>query len=269
MSRSSLTALLFIMMGTSLSAEVTDKWKINLGGMFVTNFETDMQVGKKDVPVGAKINTKDQLGLDSDTAVFRLDGYYRFNDTHSIDLSYFSVKSDGNRYVDHEFEWDGDTLSDVQVNSYFDMDIYKVNYGYSFYHKEDIELMLTAGLHVTAMDLGLKATGTVNGEPSQKVSSGMSVTVPLPVFGFKGEYTIIPKKLFVNYQAEYFFLKFDVYKGSFVSNRLNLEYRFLENFGIGVGFENNTIYVEMENSDKKVEVENSLAGITTYLTYIY
>jgi len=269
MSRSTLTTLLLILMSTTLSAEVTDKWKINLGGMFVTNFETDMQLGKKGVPVGAKINTKDQLGLDSETGVFRLDGYYRFNDTHSIDLSYFAVQSDGHRYVDGEFEWNGDILSEVTVNSNFDMDIYKVNYGYSFYHNEDIELMLTAGLHVTAIDLGIEASGIVNGEPSQKVSSGANVTVPLPVFGFKGEYTIIPQTLFVNYRAEYFFLKFDVYKGSFVSSMLNLEYRFLENFGIGVGFNNNSILVEMEDGDKKVEVENNLAGVTTYLTYIY
>ena len=268
MSKNRLAALLLVLSST-LFAEVSDKWKVNLGGMFVTNFETDMQVGKKDVPVGVKINTKDQLGLDSQTAAFRLDGYYRFTDYHSIDVSYFSVRSDGNRYVDHEFQWNGDTLSDINVNSHFDMDIYKINYGYSFYHNKDIELMLTAGLHITAVDLGIEASGIVNGEASKKVSSGASVAAPLPVVGFKGEYTIIPKSLFVNYKAEYFYLAFDVYKGAFVSSILSFEYRFLDNFGIGLGFTNNTILAEMEDGDKKVEIENQLTGVTTYLTYIY
>ena len=83
------TALLISLLCTTLlCAEVTDKWKINMGAMFVTNFETDMQISKLDVPIGAKINTKDQLGLDSDTHAFRLDGYYRFTDIHSIDFSF-------------------------------------------------------------------------------------------------------------------------------------------------------------------------------------
>ena len=66
-----LIALLFI--GVGLSAEVSDKWKINMGSMYVTNFETDMQISHKPLPVALKINTKDQLDMESDTNVFRLD----------------------------------------------------------------------------------------------------------------------------------------------------------------------------------------------------
>jgi len=250
-------------------AEVLDTWKIQLGGMFVNNFETDMQLGKKGFPVGAKINTKDQLGLDNDTAVFRLDGYYRFNNVHSMEFSYFSVRSEGRRYVDKEFEWNGDTLSDVLVNSYFNMDIYKLNYAYSFYHNSDIELALLAGFHITGIDLGLSAEGVVNGEEKQKRSSGANVTVPLPVFGFKGEYTIIPQTLFANVKSEYFFLKYDVYKGAFIGNAINVEYRFLDHYGLGLGFSNYTLTAEMEDSDKKVNVENRLSGVTAYLSYTY
>ncbi len=264
-----LIVTIVMFLGTSLFAEMQDRWKIDLGGMFVTDFQTDMQLGKKGVPIGAKINTEDQLGLDNDTGAFRLDARYRFTDVHSMDISYFSVKSDGNKFVENEFEWNGDTLSDVQVKSYFDMDIYKVNYGYSFYHNEDIELMLTAGLHVTKLDLGLAADGNVNGEADTLVSSGSSVTAPLPVFGFKGEYTVIQDTLFLNYKVEYFYMKYDIYKGSFISSMLNLEYRFMENMGLGVGFNSNTLGVEMDDGDKKVTIENQLSGITAYLSFLF
>lgn len=261
-------ALIFI--GVSLSAEVKDKWKINIGTMFVTTFETDMQLSPKNIPLALKINTKDQLGMESDTNVFRLDGYYRFTDAHSMDFSYFSVKSDGQKVINEDIKWDEKTISaGATVDSYFNMDIYKINYVYSFYHNEKVELALTAGLHITSLDLGLGAQGMIDGVPGQKYSSGEAATVPLPVFGFKGEYTIIDKKLFVNYKAEYFFIHFDDYEGTLLSTALNLEYHFMENIGVGTGFNSNKIYVQMDDGSKKFEAENTLAGVMLYLTYIY
>jgi len=215
--------LLLLFLGVSLSAEVKDKWKINVGTMFVTNFETDMQLSPKNLPLALKINTKDQLGMESDTNVFRLDGYYRFTDTHSMDFSYFSVRSDGQKAINEDIVWDDKTISaGATVDSYFNMDIYKINYVYSFYHNEKVELALTAGFHITSLDLGLGAQGMIDGVAGQKYSSGEAITVPLPVFGFKGEYTIIDEKLFVNYKAEYFFIQFDDYEGSLLSTAINL-----------------------------------------------
>jgi len=232
-----------------------------MGSMFVTNFETDMQLNPKNLPIGVRVNTKDQLDMENDTKVFRLDGYYRFNDMHSIDFSYFSVKSDGNKKLEKTIEWDGiEYTAGTIIKSHFDMDVYKVNYGYSFYHNEKVELMLTAGLHITALDAGL-------GSSSQ--SSSAKVTAPLPVVGFKCEYTIIENRLFVEYESDYFMLKYNDIEGSLLSSALNIEYRFVDHVGVGLGYNVNKIFVSAEDGDKKLEVENSLAGAMLYLTYIY
>jgi len=268
-----LVALLFV--GVSLSAEVSDKWKINLGAMFVANFETEVRLTPKDLPVGARINTKDQLGMESDTNVLRLDGYYRFNNTHSIDFSYFGVKSDGNKVINEDIKWTDNDGNENTINagatikSYFDMDVYKINYGYSFYHNEKVELMLTAGLHITSLDVGLSANGVVDGTSTSTYSSSAGATIPLPVIGFKGEYTIINKRLFVNYRSEYFTLNYDDYKGSLISTALNLEYRFVDHVGVGLGYNSNKIYLQTDDGDKKLEVSNDLTGAMLYFTYIY
>ncbi|MDF1884502.1 hypothetical protein JHD49_11175 [Sulfurimonas sp. SAG-AH-194-C21] len=253
-----------------VNAEVSDKWKINVGGMFVTNFETEMNLSPKNLPIGVKINTKDQLGMENDTGVFRLDGYYRFTDTQSIDISYFSVRSDGGREITQDIEWDGDTISaGAKIQSYFDMDVYKINYAYSFYHTKKVELALTAGLHITTIDLGLGAVGVVNGTPTETYSSNSSTTIPLPVIGFKGEYTIIDKCLFVTYKTDYFFLDYDGLTGSLISSALNLEYRFVDNVGVGVGYNANRIYLKSDDGDRKLEISNDLSGAQVYFTYIY
>jgi len=250
-----------------LHAEVQDKFKISLGAMHVVNFESEMQIAPKGIPVGVRINTKDQLNMKNDTNVFRVDGYYRFNDTHSIDFSYFSVNSNGE--TTDSITWDGNINISGNIASYFNMHIYKVDYAYSFYHNEKVELALTLGLHITQVDLGILAYGTINGVTNSSYKSDTTVTVPLPVIGFKGEYTIIDKKLFVNYKADYLYLEFDNYKGALVTSAINLEYHFVDNFGTGIGFNANNIRVEADGDNARADVKNVLSGVVVYFSYIY
>ena len=208
--------------------------------------------------------------MESDTNVLRLDGYYRFNDTHSINFSYFAVKSDGNRDINEDIKWDGGKIPvGANIKSHFDMDVYKVNYGYSFYHNDKVELMLTVGLHVTSVDLGLATSGFIENNATRSYASSNGVTLPLPVVGFKGEYTIIDKTLFVEYKTDYFVLAYEDVKGTLISSSLNLEYRFVEHVGVGLGYNVNKIYMSAEDSDKKFEVENNLSGVLLYFTYVY
>lgn len=256
-----------LMTASGMAEDWGDTFKLSVGGMFVTNFQTDMQVGQSGVPIGATINTKEQLGMESDTGVFWLNGYYRFTDTQKMGFTYYTVKSNGNNHVD-QIQWGPDTnITDAQVRSFFNMSIYELYYGYSFYHNDKVELQLTAGLHVMTFDLGLSADGYVNGTPNPYYNSAHSVTAPLPVLGFKGDYYIIPKKLFVGYAAQYFFIKVDQYEGAFVSSTLNVDYRFMEHFGAGVGFNANSLGLKMTQGGTTVKLSNELNGVIAYLSY--
>ncbi len=253
-----------------LSAEVQDKFKINLGGMIVTDFTTNVQ-HKRDQPIlPDPIELDRDLGVKNETASFRLDGYYRFNDRHSVDFAYYSVKSDGSKSLDKDLEWDGTTIAvGGDVNTYFDMDVYKLSYGYSFYHDEDLELLISAGLHITAMKLGLSAVGTINDSVGETYKSAESIALPLPVFGFRGEYRLFDKSLYATLKAEYFYLKYDSYVGDILSATIGIEYRFLENYGLGVGYNTNVINFKDNSDDKQLKVKNNLSGAMVYLTYIY
>jgi len=254
----------------TLSAQVEDKWKINAGAMFVTNFETEMQLTPKNLPLGVRINTKDQLGMKNETGVFRFDAYYRFTDTNSVDMTYFSVRSDGQRVINQDIQWQDNNISaGASINSHFNMDVLKINYGYSFYHNDKVELTLTAGLHITAIDVGLGASGVVDGNSTDTYSTAAAATLPLPVFGFMGEYTVIKNRLFVNYKSDYFFLEYDGFRGTLVSSSLGIEYRFVDHVGVGLGYNSNQIYLKADNGDNKLEITNTLTGALLYFTYIY
>ena len=266
---------IFLLLGLLLSqlvllADVKDKWKIDIGAMLVTDFETEVLLTPKNLPLGVRINTKDQLGMENETGVFRFDGYYRFTNTHSIDISYYSVRSDGQRVINQDILWDDNNISaGASINSHFNMDVYKVNYGYSFYHNDKVELTLTTGLHITSIDVGLGASGVVDGNNTETYSSASSATIPLPVVGFKGQYTIIKKRLFVNYNSDYFFLDYDNFKGTFISTTIGIEYRFFDHVGVALGYNSNKIYLKADDDDNTLELKNNLSGVLLYFTYIY
>lgn len=271
--------LLFILLfGMKLFAETPDKFKINIGAMFVTDFSTNVGAKKQTRPAFNNIDWNKDLDLKNDTSAFRLDGYYRFNDRHSIDFAYYSVKSEGHKNSTKSFEYE-DILVGVgaNVNTYFNMDVYKVSYGYTFYHTENLELMLSAGLHITDIEIGLSASGNISvvaGGNAASVSGNVykndeSVTMPLPVFGFKGAYSFFDKKLYSIFKTEYFQLKYDDYDGSVVVASLALEYRFTENYGAGIGYNINKINLDYKPADKELKVSNEFSGVMVYLTYIY
>jgi len=251
-----------------------DKWKLNIGVMAVTDFSTQVEISPKRYPVGVMLDTAEDLGMKYDTGAFRIDGYYRLNNNHSIDFSYFGVRSGGHK-ISRGIEFDDYNITaGAAIDSYFNMDVYKINYGYSFYHNEKVELMLTAGLHITVIDLGLSATGTIIDKQTGTVlnsiedSSG-DATVPLPVVGFKGEYTIVENQLFVSYRSEYFRLSFDGYYGDLISSALSFEYRFLQHYGVACGYNANRINVKVDDGEKIIKVRNNLSGFMLTLSYIY
>ena len=267
-----LLSLLFAF--SSLFAEVDEKLKLSIGGMFVTNFSTQMQITPHAVPVSVLVDTNKNLGMEYETGVFRLDGVYRFTDVHSIDFSYYRVRSNGEKVVEREFLWGDDYTigAGANVASYFNMSIYKINYGYSFYHNEKVELLVNAGLHITRVELGLSASGNVKDKDGVLITGvykdAASGTIPLPVFGFKGEYSV-NKNLFVSYKSEYFVLNIDEYRGAFISNALTAEYRFMQYYSVGAGFSANKMALEGKGDKVDYKVQNSLSGLVVNFSYIY
>jgi len=271
-SRFMLIALLFC---STLFAHEDGEIKLNLGGMYVTTSETSVNLGKSG-RVGVSIDLNKQLGQEHKSQVFYMDGSYRFNDKHSLTVGYFGIKNIGSRSIEENLEWtdkDGNDYiiaAGASVSSHFNIKILKMDYGYSFYHNDDVELTLTVGLHLTDFDVGILANGTINGDPlADPLDETSGLLAPLPTFGFRGEYTVIPKDLFVTYNFDYFFLTYDDYQGSLMNSTLGLEYRFTDSLGMGVGYDITNMNVEMDDGKRNMKVDSRFSGITAFFTYIF
>lgn len=264
-----ITFLLIMLSATTSIAHaeevVSDKFKFALGGYTLVRDDTTMSLTDPNLGAGISIDPEDTLGLESKQTVLRLDGYYRFTKKHSLTYSVYSLRSQGNKIIDTEFEWldeDGNTITvpvGANVDTSLDYDIFKLGYLWSFYHTDKIEVAFGAGLHLTRIAIGMQAetTGT------DLNTSDVSTSLPLPVVSLGLIYNVTPK--FSWYiRSELFALKFEEWDGLYTDNSLGMEYRAFKNIGLGIGLGSNALKVTKETSEEKFIFDNRITGVLVF-----
>ena len=245
-----------------------ETFSLKVGGLFVVEENTEVSLGRGAASVA--LNIEELAGMESETQVFRLDSFYRFNDAHRIEFSYYSLGSSGSKSTTTDIEWgdSGIIQAGAAVSMNFDLDMYKVNYTYSMYHSDKVELGVGAGLHVTAIDVGLNAQGTIDSVPSTAYNESSKVTAPLPVLGVRLSYDIT-SDLVANFNYDFFAIKIDEHKGNIQNTSITLDYAITENFGIGAGFDNYSLVFETEKNGKTLKVDRTVNGGLLFLSYKY
>jgi hypothetical protein len=239
-----------------------DKWMIRLGAYIVDGSNTTVSVGSP-VGLGAIIDYQKDLGGEDSDTIPRIDAYYRFNERHRIDFTSFSIDRKGERTLavdltigDQDFFASETLFSDIKYT------LYRVGYGYSFYHSPRTELTLTAGLNITEYDLTFALA-----DGSKAESAGVSV--PLPVVGLRMGYAITPKWN-VRYVSEAFFIDFDdSFRGAIINFELNTEYRLFKHFALGAGIARIGVDAEVDDDDWRGKVTDSYRGFNVFGTFYF
>ena len=207
-----------------------DTFMLRLGGYHAHNADTILRLDANDIPIGTYIDFHDTLGGDTQSTVFRMDGLYRFNDKHGIGFSWYTLKFTGHTVLGQDIEWGGNDIFKGQtVDSEVKFDVYKLNYQYSVYHNDKVELGASVGLHIMRIFASINAAG-ITGAQSE------AVTAPLPEFGLFADYNFTPRfSAFYNYQ--WFFINYqDKVRGGLQDFLFGLEYRVFRNVALGVAY---------------------------------
>ncbi|PHR59592.1 MAG: hypothetical protein COA44_01230 [Arcobacter sp.] len=261
--------IFFLALVTSLlqAEEFGDTFKIRIGGYLLSDNETTLSATTPYL-VGAKINLKDDLGMETKTNVFRLDGHYRFSDVHKVEFAYYSINTRGSNTISKDLNFDGATYqAGANINSYLDMDIYKLNYAYSFYHNEKVELSIGAGLHFMDISTGLSGNAVIDNQPASFRSESVDVLAPLPVIGFDLDYAVSPR-FHIRGSIDYFGISIDKYSGSFTDVLISADYQAFDNFGMGLGLNVTNLDAKVDDTTK-YELNQTITGFLAYLSYNY
>lgn len=245
-----------------LTVAFPDKWMVRLGAYIVDGSNTQVSVNSA-LGVGAIIDYQKDLGGEDGDTIPRIDAYYRFNERHRIDFTSFSIDRKGERTLtveidigDESFSASETLLSDIKYT------LYRLGYGYSFYHSPKTELTLTAGLNITEYDLKFALD-----DGSKAESAGVSV--PLPVVGLRMGYAITPKWN-VKYVSEAFFFEIeDAFRGAIINFELNTEYKIFKHFALGAGIARIGINAEVDDDDWSGKVTDSYRGFNLFGTFYF
>jgi len=264
-----MVALLAIFVSAAAGAQepAPDKFRLAIGGFSTSRVDSTLSLTGSDAGLGASISPRDTLGLEVESTVLRIEGYYRFNDEHTLTYAWYNLKSIGNKQLEEEFDWvdeDGNSITipvGAKVNTRIKTEIFKLGYLWSFYRSDKMEVAVGGGLHTTRLAVGLDASLT--NPPDSSVMS-VDSTLPLPVLSLAMNYRVTPK--FGWYlKTEAFSLAFDKYTGTYRDTLAGLEYRAWRQVGLGAALSFNSLNLEEDDSKSKLKYGATQTGLLFYL----
>ena len=240
---------------------VRHRWGVNAGTFLIRNADTTIRLDAANGLIGTTINFKQALGLDSGDNTLKLDGYYRFNNHHSIRFDWYDIRRGGQRNIDIDINF-GDKFfqANADVNTKFNTRIFDTLYQYSFYNTEKVELAVQGGLHTTRIEVALDVVGG----PGSGLEESTSATAPLPVFGFTGRYNFLPK-LSVTFNWKTLELEVGDFGGTFRDTSIVAEHRTFKRLGFGFGLQRFDFNLEATKDKFSGSFENRWDGIYLYL----
>jgi hypothetical protein len=254
--------------GTALAEAPTDQYWIGLSYFYPTITST----ARVDVPgtrLGTTIRLEDELGLaDRKGTPYFLTGM-RLGSNWRIEFEYYALNREATRTSDRSFNVGDVTFNtNTSISSKFDTGIYRLTGGYDFIRTPTSEFGGAVGLHVTDFRLQLSGTGAVTAGGTTTGASFQreerTALVPLPTLGIFGSYMFADQFL-LRGRVDYLSLTYDKYKGSLVNWFGGFDWRFVKNFGAGVGYRYVNYKLSATNPHLYGEVNYNFKGPTIYL----
>ncbi|MGD8709860.1 MAG: hypothetical protein PVF40_05670 [Ectothiorhodospiraceae bacterium] len=234
-----------------------DRFVLKLGGYNVLDSSTELFLSRTNT-LGTRIDFERDLGGEDTVNTPRVEGYFRFNDRHRVEFRAFQTERTGSRRLARTIQFGDRTFTvESKVDSRIQNDFYKLAYAYSFYHVPKVELSVSAGVEVMDFEAELEDT---TGAVSEKTAT----TAPMPVFGFRMDYSVTPR-LTVRVNTETFYIEYDDFvRGSLIELEAGLDYRLFRNFGLGASLSRLALDVNIDDDGENTDVTDLYRGAYVY-----
>ena len=264
------------------NSTLPDTWRISAGTYLTGKFSTDVDFDSKN-GVSAGLNVQEIFDMTPTLANLYLDGYYRINPRHRIEIGYKGTRTGGSSTGAFTLFENMDNIPDVNItagaNSHFNTSTLSLAYTYSFYHTPKLEAGITIGLHYTMFNVGFQANIEDVGD-----EFGFALSQAIPMIGTRFQYNIYPEwavlysfdiftlsaglKLTQNEDGsipQYLVDHFTGFSGYMSDFTLGTEYRIVDNFSIGAAFNYHIMDFSMElDGNYDIGVDSTVMGAEVY-----
>jgi len=250
-----------------------DRLYTQFGAYLIGNTNTLMSAELSGL--GVIIDTGDALDMDTRVNVGRISGYWRYHRHHRLEYAFYNIKREGSKTIQEDLEWNGEKFAvGSKVDSLLQTQTAKINYSWSFYRNEKVELGIGGGLHITKIKAALSGEVYVDPDnpdtsPTESVDGeSVEVTAPLPVVGFRLGYNV-NDKLRITGSTDVFGLKFGDIEGDFRDTRVGVDWRFSKHVGLGGSIISTDMYIETKDEDTKLKLKNTVNGAEVFISLYF
>ncbi|MBK0370341.1 hypothetical protein [Flavobacterium agrisoli] len=219
------------------------RYTIKLGAYFPLN-TTVVKVGNESGNIGTEIDFAKDLGFSNYSTSFVADLNWRISRRSSLGFEYFHLNRSATKTLEKDIEFGDNTYNvNARVSSFFDSQILRVSYGYSFISKPKFEAGALIGAHVLFTDVGMRLE-TSSGSGAE-IKDNFDFVAPLPDIGLWGNIAIAKNlDLFLN--GNYFYIEVGDYSGRIFSYSAAFSYNVHRNIDIELGYTGLNFKVDME-----------------------
>jgi len=267
---------LFILCITVLpaQAEFDETYRLEVGGSLVS-FDSKIRINSRDDSLDKEIDFEDTLGFDSEVQIGFVNGTWRMGNRHRLTLLYMPIRRTSEVTTAKDFEVNGNTIkAGAYVGASFKTQVFDIEYIYSYYKRQNLELGISAGIYWMNSLSELNAAGNVILEGSETeefrsdYKANQRLVAPLPLFGLSASYEINPRWL-VHAYARYFDVTISDIEGRIVSFNLKTEYFFTNNLALGASLTSFNVNVEHSGVVFLNTLQYEYGGIQAYLVLKY
>ena len=239
------------------------------GGGFFPYIDSSVQFDGPDIP-GTEIDFEDVLGVEDSIATFLVEGRWRIDPKHRIELAYFELNRDGANAVDGTFQFGDLTIPfGAAVEATSNISLGRITYGYSFFNDGEKELGAVIGAHIATLDTSVALQAGVAGVVGSSTSDSFQITAPLPHVGLVGSYAFTPKFV-AEGKIIGFYLSFNNYTGRLFQADLKLMYQVWDNVSLGVGAQYFTFKLDRDSgSNFEGASDLEFVGPTAFITLAF
>lgn len=178
---------------------------------------------------GEEVDLEDFLGVPDNETIFQLDAIFRVAHYHRFEFGTFELRRNSTMTLPQDIDFGDQTfVAGTNIDTSVESEVIRAAYGYSFMRDGQKELGVSAGVSFLQFDTELRASATQQLER-------VKVSAPLPTLGVFGSLAL-GRKWRLSADIDVFALDFDLYDGYLAYASLDLDRKFGDFVGVGIGY---------------------------------
>jgi hypothetical protein len=235
MNKRLLAAVALIALGGLAHAEdymspTEERVRLSLGFAHYSS-NTAVRVDSSNNVPGTEVNAEEVLGLDKSDFLPKFQAMLRVGERNRVRFDYFSLDRHGDKVLEQIVQFKDVILVPTDpVQSDLSMRVLGITYGYSFIHRERLELAATLGINET--DISARARVET---PARHVDQTEDAAGPIPTLGLDATW-VISKRFYVDGRAQYLKVNVGNVDGSLGQYQADILYRLRPNIAFSMGY---------------------------------